>query len=147
MKFQYASNLLVHRMGGISPLSPAAPILVLAGGVGPLSNIGVQHFYRWCSRYYQRVYTIVNPQDVREKILPNIYTLNGRTYTLPGGFLISGDIYDLDTDILVSDIPRTSPRVQIHSVGVFNFEMGSVRHVSNSLQNARFHPKETLELH
>ena len=47
MKIQYASNLLIHRVGGGSPLAPRAPVLVLAGGLGcfeprkpPIDNIG-----------------------------------------------------------------------------------------------------------
>lgn len=149
MKFQYASNLFIHRMGGASPIAPVAPILVLAGGTGPLSNIRVQTFYHWCSRNYNRVYTLVEPQDVGQKILPNIYTLNDRSHRIPGGLRISGDTFDDNADILVSDHnfgDSEKLRVRVYSTGVFNFELDNVVQVSNSLQHRRFHPAAVLEL-
>lgn len=147
MKLQYASNLLIHRMGGGSPLVPVAPVLVLAGGTGPLSSMRVQMFYRWCSRHFKDVYTIVEPQDVGQKILSNIHTLNDRSYMLPNETCISGDAYDTEADILVNDTAvdhHESLMTQIYGFGVFSFIQNGVRHVSNSLQHHRFHPASTL---
>lgn len=135
---------MMHRVGGIAPLIPSAPVLVLAGGVGPLSSIPVQMFYRWCSRNYVRVYTILDSQDVGQRILPNIHVLNDSSHYV-AGIHISGDKYNHEADILVHDTPRTFPQVQIHSVGVFNFAEHGTRHVANSFQKG-FDRTAALEL-
>lgn len=146
-KFQYASNLAIHR-GGIWPLVPVAPVLVLAGGTGPLSNIRVQTFYRWCSRHFQDVFTLVDPQDVGQRILPNVHVLNDRTLWWNERY-ISADKYARDADVLVAMGPSDRAPIQIHPAGVFDYSVTTTatRHVANSHREPGFRPGATLEFH
>lgn len=146
MKIQYASNLMIHRVGGGSPLAVRAPVLVLAGGTGPISNIRVQAFYWWCSKNYDEVFTILDSKDVGQKILPNVYTLNDRTHLLPNGMTITGDKYDTQSDVLVHNAVYRFNPIQIHDAGVFHVALEGATHAANSMTSRRFDPRATLEL-
>jgi hypothetical protein len=148
MKIQYASNLLIHRVGGGSPLAPRAPVLVLAGGTGPLSSIRVQMFYHWCSRNFDQTYTLLDSRDDEQKILPNVHALsNRRTHLLPNGMVITADKYNYDADILVTDAGDRYNPIQIHSMFAYHVvDDNRIVHVANSMNVPQFKPTAALEL-
>jgi hypothetical protein len=144
-KVQYISNLMIHRKGIYIP-PPVARVLVVAGNTGPLSSIAVQTFYRYCSRNYEAVYTVLDDKDVGSKIASNIYALNDRTHSMPTGHVITGNKYVRGAELMVHEEPQDHACIQIHKNGVFRFNVDKTLHVANSLKDRRFNPTEVLYL-
>lgn len=148
LRVQYASNLMLHMTRvAVSPVHPAGDVLILAGRTGPLTNIRVQNFYRWCSKHFRETYTMLDPGEHRVlgSILPNVHVLNADYHFLPTGHRVSGGI---PAEIHVSDkVPTKASEFQIHSKGSFSifFEDG-VHHVANDLQSKNFHPAKYFTL-
>lgn len=138
----------MHVKGVVRPIIPRGNVLVLAGGTGPMSSIAVQTFYWWCSRNFEQVYTVVETQDVGQKILPNVYTLNDRSHRMLGGWIISGDKYDRDARILVHpELCLHRPvDVQVFEVGTFSFVVGGIKCVANNCHNPLYRSDATLTL-
>lgn len=71
MKIQYASDLHIDEWPKGTPfksfITPAAPVLVLAGDICPAWNPLFKYFLRWCSQRWHRVIFVPGNHEYRNK--------------------------------------------------------------------------------
>jgi hypothetical protein len=114
---------------------------------GSLAHLRFQDFYKWCSVNYDRVYTVLDEQDLDKHLPYNVWSINESYQIHPRGFLIGTDPYQTNIDILVNEKQGWEwPRIQIHPFGSFEFDVNGVRHFSNSALHRKFDPEKTINL-
>jgi hypothetical protein len=143
---QYISHLRVDKNGlRRGTIKQAAPYLLLAGGVGPLSNEAVKFFYLACSYKYETIYTFLSDRDAEVPLPPNIVNLSRAYDFLSNGELICDQRinHPFGKIVVAPDYAQASPG----QIVIQGFPSKNPLVLANSFGSPTYRPDATVEIH